>query len=407
MACAQQDPGVRGGAPGAGDPIAGLSNQQQKFFEVAKNVFVEVDGVPDGLGPRFNLDSCGGCHSQPAIGGTSPATNPQIAVATKAGAHNTIPPFLALNGPAREARFKSDGGVHDLFVITGRADAPGCTIQQPAFAAELALGNVIFRIPTPTFGLGLVESTPDQNLIDDAVALAGRRGAVGISGHFNHSGNDGTITRFGWKAQNKSLMIFAGEAYNVEIGVTNELFPNEREYDSNCQYNPTPESPPHIGVNGQASSSASDVLLFATFMGLLDAPKPAVDTASAQRGRNLFTTAGCDLCHTPKHTTGLSEFPGLSKVIFSPYSDFQLHDMGPALQDEIVQGEANGREFRTAPLWGIGKRIFFLHDGRTTDLLQAITAHASAGSEANGVVSAFDALTAEQKQDILNFLRGL
>ena len=86
-------------------------------------------------------------------------------------------------------------------------------------------GNVSFRIPTPVFGLGLVENTPDQNLINDVAAIADKRSALGITGHFNYSGNDGTIARFGWKAQNKSLMIFAGEAYNVEMGVTNELFP--------------------------------------------------------------------------------------------------------------------------------------------------------------------------------------
>src|SRR5207344_1926390 len=102
--------------------------------------FAEAEGVGDGLGPRFNLDSCGGCHSQPAIGGTAPATNPQVAVATAFGARNRIPSFITANGPVREARFISkpdgspDGGVHALFVITGRADdtgsAAGCNISQ-------------------------------------------------------------------------------------------------------------------------------------------------------------------------------------------------------------------------------------------------------------------------------------
>src|SRR4029079_7252694 len=135
----------------------------------------------------------------------------------------------------------SDGGVHGVFVITGRADAPGCSIVQPDFAGELSRGNLSFRIPTPVFGAGLIENTPDQNLMNDAAAVADRRSALGIVGHFNYTGNDGTITRFGWKAQNKSLMVFAGEAYNVEMGITNELFPNEREYEPSCQYNALPE----------------------------------------------------------------------------------------------------------------------------------------------------------------------
>jgi hypothetical protein len=233
-AVAQHDPGVRGGAAGAGGPIAGLNGEQQRFFAAAKGRFTKVDGVSDGLGPRFNLDSCAGCHAQPAVGGTSPSSNPEIGVAGKAGARNAIPPFITPNGPAREVRFKSDGGVHDLFVITGRSDAPGCHIAQPDFSDA---DNIIFRIPTPVFGAGLISNVPDETLIDDAEAVGELRSALHIGGHFqherngsdpefNHSGNDGTITRFGWKAQNKSPSIFAGEAYNVEMGVTNELFPN-------------------------------------------------------------------------------------------------------------------------------------------------------------------------------------
>src|SRR5437016_10758514 len=154
-----RDPGVRGGGPSAGAPLTGLTASQRAFFDVGKNEFKEVDGLGEGLGPRFNLDSCVGCHSQPEVGGTSPAVNPQVAVATAFGALNTVPSFITLNGPVREARFKytpngtRDGGVHGLFVISGRngrtADASGCNIQQDNFAAQLAAGNVSFRIPTP------------------------------------------------------------------------------------------------------------------------------------------------------------------------------------------------------------------------------------------------------------------
>ena len=164
-----------------------------------------------------------------------PRINPQIAVATRAGAGNVIPSFITQNGPVREARFRSDGAVHDLFTIAGRSDAPGCNIAQPDFTTELGRSNVIFRIPTPVFGAGYVEATPDENLIADAAAVDDRRQALKTAGAFNrqkrtqdgfqNNSNDGTISRFGWKAQNKSMAIFAGEAYNVEQGVTNELFP--------------------------------------------------------------------------------------------------------------------------------------------------------------------------------------
>src|SRR5207245_4834198 len=164
-----RDPGVRGGGPSAGAPLTGLTASQRAFFDVGKNEFKEVDGLGEGLGPRFNLDSCVGCHSQPEVGGTSPALNPQVAVATAFGARNTVPPFITNDGPVREARFKGkadgtpDGGGHAVFVISGRnegtpdADASGCTIRQPAFRRQLASVTVIFRIPTPMFGAGLLE----------------------------------------------------------------------------------------------------------------------------------------------------------------------------------------------------------------------------------------------------------
>jgi CxxC motif-containing protein (DUF1111 family) len=340
--------------------------------------------------------------------------NPEMTAAKAASARNVAPPFIALNGPVREVRFKSDGGVHDLFVITGRTDAPGCQIAQPDFSD---VNNISFRIPTPVFGAGLISNIPDQSLIDNAAATGDLRRALHMGGHFqherygsdpfNHSGNDGTITRFGWKAQNKSPTIFAGEAYNVEMGVTNELFPNKREDDPSCQFNPLPEDFADTGSTAQLSDAMSDVTAFGAFMTLLAAPTPAPDTPSSANGRQVFANIGCAACHIASQTTAPSIFSGLGRVTFFPYSDFQLHDMGNGLADDIPQGEATGSEFRTAPLWGIGQRIFFLHDGRTSDLLQAILAHKSAGSEASMVIDNFNALSANQQQDLLNFLRGL
>src|SRR5215467_10112700 len=126
-----RDPGVRPGQAGAGDSLPSLTPGQLKLFQAGQDDFQQAEGVGSGLGPRFNLDSCGGCHSQPASGGTSPAVNPQVKVATDFGAHNVMPYFVTLNGPVREARFKynpdgtRDGGVHALFVISGRKDDTG------------------------------------------------------------------------------------------------------------------------------------------------------------------------------------------------------------------------------------------------------------------------------------------
>jgi len=428
------DPGLRGGTAGAGGALPGLGSVELSLFNAAQARFREVDSVSGtiadapagtingtGLGPRFNLNSCSGCHAQPAVGGTGPSTNPELAVATLDGAQNTVPSFISLHGPVREARFinnasgQPDGGVHNLFVITGRSDAPGCTITQPNFTQAVAQANVIFRIPTPLFGDGQVENTPDINLENDATAVSSQRQTDGISGNFNHSGNDGTITCFGWKAQNKSLLMFAGEAYNVEQGVTNELFGNERDDTASCQFNQLPEDATNLVDTGLSSSPASDlssdIVNFAAFMRLSAGPQPApaaspAAAASITRGQQAFVNVGCNLCHIAQHMTAQSIFTQQSNVTFFPYSDFELHEMG-TLQDQITQGQALGNQFRTAPLWGVGQRIFFLHDGRTQDLLQAIKAHSSSGSEANTVIGNFNVLPASSQQDILNFLRSL
>ncbi len=422
-AFAQHDPGPISvsASQGIGNALNNLTSGEFAAFNNGKTTFQEVDSVSgsltsgSGLGPRFNLDSCSGCHAFPAIGGSAPASNPQIDVATKAGATNTIPSFITLNGPIREARFvrgargEADGGVHDLFVISGRTDAQGCDITQPDFASALATNNVVFRIPTPIFGAGLIEA------IDDAAILANRRantdlkGALGISGHENRNQNDGSLTRFGWKAQNKSLAVFAGEAYNVEQGVTNDIFPNERDSTGGCRFNATPED--HVDVNGgtrfRPTTTPSDLIDFVFFMRFLAPPSRGSSSSSTRSGEALFSSIGCALCHTPSLNTVTNTTAALSNTSANLFSDLLVHKLGSGLADGIVQGFATGDEFRTAPLWGLGQRLFFLHDGRTSDLLAAITAHASSGSEANQVLSSFGALRPEQKQDLLNFLRSL
>ena len=437
---AQNDPGPRTGPAAAGSFYPTLNSNEQGLFNQALARFQEIDSVSgtlagetgSGLGPGFNGNSCAMCHAQPTIGGASPGqtspqkplSNPQVGLSTLDGATNTVPAFITANGPVREARFvetstgRLDGGVHDLYTITGRSDASGCTLAQPDFATAIATNNISYRTPTSLFGLGLVEATPDANLQSSFNATARARAAVGIGGFFNTSANDGTITRFGWKAQNKSLLMFAGEAYNVEQGVTNELFPNERNAVSGCVFNGTPEDATNIlnpnsssqnfgTMVGTASEMSSDIVNFAIFSELSAPPTPAPPTTSTQNGSSLFVSIGCSLCHTPTQTTGPSPYTGMSNVTYSPYSDFAVHKMGKGLSDGVNQGGAGPEFFRTAPLWGLGQRLFFLHDGRTSDLIQVILSHQSTGSEANSVIKAYNKLTVSQKQDLLNFLRSL
>jgi len=431
-----KDPGVRGGPAGAGGMLPNLNTDEQGFFADGRADFAEAEGVGDGLGPRFNLDSCGGCHIQPNVGGTSPGRggigagggpNPQVAIATAFGARNRVPSFIRGDGPVREARFQfnpdgsRDGGVHGLFVISGRVDATGnasgCTAVQEDFERQVNNRNIIFRIPTPTFGAGLIEQVSDTTILNNLGANSTTKQFLGISGRANRNGNDGTITRFGWKAQNKSLLIFSGEAYNVEMGITNEVFQQERDENPTCQFARVPND---VTPNPHQVSA---IELFSGFMRFLNQPTPApsysssnvgfVSSGSISDGSQVFTQIGCAVCHTPTLKTSNSTVVALRNQNANLFSDLALHAMGPGLADDVLQGNARGDEFRTAPLWGLGQRIFFLHDGRTNDLIDAIQAHKSGGnskfgpSEANKVIDNFNNLREGDKQDLLNFLRSL
>lgn len=533
-----------GGADGAGNilaqpgNLAGMWFQGLAIFETPATIGGPQSGgssIP-GLGPSFNANSCFQCHSQPAVGGSSPNTktpdlngrffagNPQAFTIANGGAApnqtqiNNVSSFISSTGPVREARFPngfagdgstftaavSNGAVAELFVVAADIGAPSnCQIGQEPFATEVSNKNIIFRIPIPLFGEGFVENTSDGNLNanlteDDSIANNPNifSPILGIKGSFNHNGNDQTISKFGWKAQNKSLLLFAGEASNVEMGVTNELMTNERTVgNGNCSINSTPEDETLVlpdptdpkqrsvstvlsdaGAAGVSSVISENIENFAVFMRLNGAPSqcnwnsgvitnsngtttpackvldttavtggqifgsidPAVSGSftnpsspgtgttngiiSTGDGSGTSTTVqsiGCVLCHADLLRTSTSNIPSLNNAQFHPFSDFALHTMDSSLADGVTQGEANGSQFRTAPLWGLGQRLFFMHDGRCADLLCAINAHApnagtptankctSAMGEACQVIVLFNGLNSTQKEDVLHFLRSL
>ena len=230
---AQQDPGPRGGQASAGSFYPMLSGNEQANFAEALKTFMEVDSVSgtmkgedgSGLGPTFNGNGCAQCHAQPAIGGSSPGMkspqnpmpNPQVGLATLDGATNTVPSFISADGPVREARFvynitksgvTADGGVHGLYTITGRTDSNGCLSRNRTLLRRWRGTTSSSAFPRPSTdwvwsihaGHILQANTPG------AQAQRSRLGEFAV--RFNTNGNDGTITRFGWKAQNKSLLIF-------------------------------------------------------------------------------------------------------------------------------------------------------------------------------------------------------
>src|SRR5262245_16391889 len=252
-----------------------------------------------------------------------------------------------------------------------------------------------------------------------------KKSNLNIKGRLNRNGNDGTVTRFGWKAQNKSLLIISGEAYNVEMGITNELFQQERDENPTCQFAKVPNDGQDLHTAASVFPGPTQAVEnFTNFQRFSNPPTPVtsfttkggqfVPATSIARGKQKFSDIGCALCHTPSLTTnGNTASAALGNKTANLYSDVALHNMGPGLADQVSQGVAGGDEFRTAPLWGVGQRIFFLHDGRTDDLKDAIRAHRSAGntkfgpSEANKVIDNFDALDDSSTQDLLNFLRSL
>lgn len=444
---AQTDPGVQSASRGTGATIIDPSNDPNgftAFFNDGLNRFQEVETVSNsantGLGPRFNSNQCSSCHAQPAVGGSGAAVNPQfLLISSGVAPSDTMPSFITATGPTLEARAPyflnssgavntkaPNGGVEDLFTVTGRSDAGNCSLTQPNFAAYLAANDLIFRIPTPVFGAGLIENLDDSTLLGNQ--SQNLVNTLGIAGTFNHSGNDGTITRFGWKAQNKSLHIFAGEAYNVEMGVSNELFPQDRPLPEEEQSTGLPASCLNLTGTGYPEDTSNptqttnaavldDVSAFANFMRLL-APPPTgqvmlngsqVPASSIATGTALFSSIGCANCHNPSPgATQVSNFaPALSNVQVNAFSDLEIHNMGTRLADNVSQGSAGGDQFRTAPLWGLGQRIFLLHDGRTTDLYTAVEDHKSSKSEATTVINNFNKLTTAQQQDLLDFLRSL
>src|SRR5262245_37565767 len=374
-----KDPGVRdegvAGKEGAGGPLTGLTADETAMFVQGKADFEAAEEVDEGLGPRMNLDGCGGCHVNPATGGTSPRINPQVAFAVKDGGTNQLPfvifakvdPFgtqyKSPEGPIREVRFQfnkdgsRDGGVHNTATITGRTGAGNCNLKVDDINGEFQRDNAIFRVPTPVFGAGLIEQFTDSTLIANLAANSSTKANLGISGRLNRNGNDGTVTRFGWKAQNKSLQIFSGEAYNVEMGITNESFQQERDETAACQKASVPND---VTAN---TSTLNAIDNFANFQRFLAPPTPVttyfskvlgktVTSTSINNGKAKFFSVGCAHCHTPSLTTPGGPFGStvgaLNGKTANLYSDVALHQMGPGLADDILQGLARGDEFRTA-----------------------------------------------------------
>lgn len=367
-------------AQNAGAPLAGLTAIEASAFNTGRGAFTRPVNAATGLGPVFNDDSCGACHSAPAAGGGSQRTVTRFSRRVN-GAYD---PLTELGGSLQQNRAigPRNGSTH--------AFAP------ENVPAEATL--VVQRRTTPLFGLGLVDATPDATFIALEASEAAR--GDGVAGRVNLVDNIRagmkTAGRFGWKAQVPSLLQFSGDALLNEMGITTPDFPNENCPQGNCAelaFNPVP------GLNDNGNTPAA----LNNYMMTLAAPARGPQTTDAAAGEVLFNSIGCAACHTATLTTGSSSIAALDHKIYHPYSDFLLHDMG-TLGDGLEMGNSTGSEMRTEPLWGLRFINRYLHDGRATTLPQAIGAHDGQGSAAR---DRFNALTPGERAQLLAFLQSL
>ena len=368
---------ISDGLPGGA--LAGLTPAEFERFRLGLDEFTEVDTPEDGLGPAFNATSCAACHNIPAIGGSGTITE------MRAGYRDEEGRFQALGG----------GTLYHLFSVPPHT----CQPRMPEEANVIAR-----RISIPLFGAGLVEAIPDETLL--ALEDPGDRDGDGIRGRAARITDIATgrerIGRFGWKAQQATLLAFAGDAYLNEMGITNDLFRAETALGVSpealrlCDSSSEPEDQRDrlTGLRG--------IDKFELFMKFLAPPPRGPIDDAVRRGEQVFAGIGCATCHVPELGTGPSANPLFDRRPVPLFSDLLLHDIGTG--DGIEQAAATGDEIRTPALWGLRFRRPLLHDGSAANAEAAIRRH---DREAARSRDAFAALSAADRAALLAFLRSL
>jgi len=367
--------------PLAGDPLPGITSGDFEDFRLGLEDFTEVETVEEGLGPAFNGSSCAVCHSVPAIGGGGVVAEVRAARRDEQGAFVELAP--------------TSGSLFQIFSI------PTHTCQ-PIIPPE---ANVIARrVPIAVFGAGLVEAIPDETLL--ALDDGGDRDRDGVSGRAAIVTDIATgqrrVGRFGWKSQHATLLAFASDAYRNEMGITNDLFPQELAFGISpeqmklCDPIPDPEDQPDRRTRRRGIDNFEAFMKFLAPIGR----GPIDDTVRA--GEALFASVGCTACHVPALTTGPSANPVFNHKVVPLYSDLLLHDIGTA--DGIRQEAATALEFRTPALWGVRMRRPLLHDGSAPTIEDAIGFHTN---EALPARTRFLALPAEQRAALVAFVKSL
>ncbi len=412
---------AQNGSARFGDPLPGLTPDQLGAFGAGQEEFTNQEDIEGGLGPIFNDSSCVACHFTGATGGASNIT------VTRFG--------------------REINDVYDAMESLG-----GSLLQKKAIAPEVRevvpreATIIARRQTTPLFGLGLMEAIPDDAILRNAAEQA--RGANTSTARVlspmggprppqnpppggaqrppdgNPPMNPPTmppndtsihgraamvtdvvsgarrVGRFGWKAQQATVLAFSGDAYLNEMGITNRFFPHENAPNGDAARLAAFDVVKDIEDEADPSTGKADIDASADYMRFLAAPPQLPLTPSANEGRRIFKDIQCATCHTPMMMTGPNPIRALDRKEVWLFSDLLLHDMG-TLGDGIMQSAAGAKEFRTAPLWGLRASGPYLHDGRARTIEQAILLH---DGEAKNSRDRYQQLTPQQRQQILEFL---
>src|SRR5262245_6003527 len=356
--------------PGFGQPLEGMTAAEREAFLAGQEEFEELETAEEGLGPIFNRNGCALCHKTPAIGGSSTVNETRAAI-YRGGVYYDLP-----------------GG--SLF--QREAIRSSCR-EKVSETANI----VASRQSTPLFGVGLIEAIPDGQI----ERYAAEQGAshpkqAGRISHVKDVASDRMMAgRFGWKAQQASLLAFSGDAYVNEMGITNRLFPDENAPNGDLRKLGDCDSV----ADPEDVDSAIDA--FASFMRFLAPPPRQPEGPLVDRGHTVFEKVGCAVCHYAGFTA-VSASAAIDGHAVNAFSDFLLHDIGTG--DGIIQGEAQMGEFRTAPLWGASQSAPYLHDGSAATLEDAIRRHTVQGQDAH---DAFETLSDADKAALLAFLDSI
>ena len=364
-----------------GDPLPGLTPTEFTEFRLGLDDFTEVETVEDGLGPAFNATSCAVCHNVPAIGGTS------LILETRAAYRDASGEFRALNAAG-------DSLIH-LFSVPAHA----CQPMIPEDANVVA-----HRMPIPVFGAGLVEAIPDETL--RALEDPFDRNGDGVRGRASMvvdlATGERRVGRFGWKAQHATLLAFAADAYRNEMGITNDLLPQEYAYEVSDQQMRRCDPMPEPEDTRNPTSRRRGIDNFEAFMRFLAPVARGPIHEVVRDGERIFSAIGCAACHVPVLTTGPSVNPLFNRRPVPLFSDLLLHDIGTG--DGIPQPPAKPEEIRTPALWGLRVRRPLLHDGTAATIEDAIVRHQQ---EAELARRGFLQLSPDDRGRLLAFLRSL